>query len=221
MTCDVSPVAMFFVKPSLKKWKHPKKWKKFKWKYSRKWKGVMAYDVSPRWRSWFLLLLFKVVRISLSVWIPFHSCISSPMTQRGESIPSSVEARPKRFFHLLQRQWDNYRHPKSGSLCCHSWFIEIIDWWKALKSTFSSSDCGWQRTARRPLVPVLLVRKVLAPHGACGTCCGTRGSWSPLWNDLLAFQLGPWVGKKKFPKIPYIMQHGFWSPGMRCICRIC
>ena len=169
----------------------------------------MAYDVSPRWRSWFLLLLVKVVRISLSVWIPFHSCISSPMTQSGELIPSSVKARPERFFHLLQRQWDNYRHPKSGSLCCHSWFIEIIDWWKALKSTFSSSDCGWQRTARRPLVPVLLVRKVLAPHGACGTCCGTRGSWSPLWNDLLAFQLGPWVGKKNSQKFHILCSTDF------------
>ena len=72
-------------------------------------------------------------------------------------------------------------------------FIEIIDW-IALKSTSSLAGCGWQRTVHRPLELVFW----LVFRGSCGTCCGTRGSWSPLWNNLLAFQLGPWIGEIVF-----------------------
>ena len=50
----------------------------------------------------------------------------------------------------------------------------------SLKSTFSSSHCGWRRTARRPLDPAAQRFEGPVPRGSCGTCCGKHGSWSPL-----------------------------------------
>ena len=51
----------------------------------------------------------------------------------------------------------------------------------------------------------------LLRRGACGTCCGTRGSSSPPGNDLWAFQQGPWLGQDDFQKQQVARSHLVWE----------